>query len=26
VRYIHRVGIKHADPFECPAAATFRTA
>jgi len=26
VRYIHRVGIRHADPFECPAAAAFRTA
>jgi fatty acid desaturase len=24
VRYLHRVGIKAADPFDCPAAATFR--
>jgi fatty acid desaturase len=26
VRYIHRVGIRHADPFDCPAAANFRSA
>jgi fatty acid desaturase len=26
VRYLHRVGIRHADPFDCPAAAAFRTA
>ncbi len=26
VRYLHRVGLKHADPFDCPAAADFRTA
>ncbi|BDI22346.1 acyl-CoA desaturase [Herbiconiux sp. L3-i23] len=26
VRYLHRVGIGHADPFECPAAAYYRTA
>ncbi len=26
VRYIHRVGIKSADPFECPLAATYRAA
>jgi fatty acid desaturase len=26
VRYIHRVGIRHADPFDCPAAANFRAA
>jgi fatty acid desaturase len=25
VKYIHRVGIKHRDPFDCPAAAQFRT-
>lgn len=25
VRYLHRVGIRHADPFDCPAAAAFRT-
>ncbi|WP_210481747.1 acyl-CoA desaturase [Naasia sp. SYSU D00948] len=24
VRYIHKVGIKSADPFECPLAATYR--
>jgi fatty acid desaturase len=24
--YLHRVGIRHADPFDCPAAAAFRTA
>ena len=24
VRYLHRVGIRHADPFDCPAAASFR--
>jgi fatty acid desaturase len=24
VRYLHRVGIKAADPFDCPAAAAFR--
>ncbi len=24
--YLHRVGIRHADPFTCPAAAAFRTA
>ena len=24
VQYIHRVGIKHRDPFDCPAAAQFR--
>jgi fatty acid desaturase len=26
VRYIHRVGLGHADPFDCPAAAAFRIA
>lgn len=26
LRYLHRVGIRHADPFDCPAAAAFRTA
>ncbi|MFD1713177.1 fatty acid desaturase family protein [Amnibacterium flavum] len=26
VRYLHRVGIGSADPFECPAAASYRTA
>jgi fatty acid desaturase len=26
VQYISRVGLKHADPFDCPAAAAFRTA
>jgi fatty acid desaturase len=26
VRYIHRVGLGHADPFDCPAAAAFRLA
>jgi fatty acid desaturase len=26
VRYIHKVGIKSADPFDCPLAATYRTA
>jgi fatty acid desaturase len=24
--YLHRVGIRHADPFDCPAARAFRTA
>ena len=24
--YLHRVGIRHADPFDCPAAQSFRTA
>ncbi len=24
--YLHRVGIRHPDPFDCPAAAAFRTA
>ena len=23
--YLHRVGVRHADPFQCPAAAAFRT-
>ena len=26
VHYLHRVGIRHADPFDCPAAAALRTA
>ncbi|BDZ47498.1 fatty acid desaturase [Naasia aerilata] len=26
VRYIHKVGIKSADPFDCPLAATYRAA
>jgi fatty acid desaturase len=26
LRYLHRVGVRHADPFDCPAAAAFRTA
>jgi fatty acid desaturase len=26
LKYLHRVGIRHADPFDCPAAAAFRTA
>lgn len=26
VRYLHRVGIRHADPFDCPAAAHLRSA
>ena len=26
VRYLHRVGLRYADPFDCPAAAAFRTA
>ncbi len=26
LRYLQKVGIKHADPFECPAAAQFRMA
>ena len=26
VRYMHRVGLRHADPFDCPAARAFRTA
>jgi fatty acid desaturase len=24
--YLHRVGVRHADPFDCPAAQSFRTA
>jgi fatty acid desaturase len=24
--YLHRVGVRHADPFDCPAARAFRTA
>ena len=26
LRYLHRVGVRHADPFDCPAALAFRTA
>jgi fatty acid desaturase len=26
LKYLHRVGIRHADPFDCPAAGAFRTA
>ena len=26
LKYIHRVGVRHVDPFDCPAAAAFRTA
>jgi len=26
LRYVHRVGVRHADPFDCPAAQAFRTA
>lgn len=26
VKYLHRVGIRHADPFDCPAAAALRMA
>ncbi len=26
VQYLNRVGLRHADPFDCPAAAAFRTA
>lgn len=26
LRYIHRVGVRHVDPFDCPAAAAFRIA
>jgi fatty acid desaturase len=26
LRYIHRVGVRHVDPFDCPAALAFRTA
>jgi fatty acid desaturase len=26
VRYVHRVGVRHVDPFDCPAAQAFRTA
>lgn len=26
LRHLHRVGVRHADPFDCPAAKAFRTA